>query len=122
MTAQLVLVWCEIPVTDLEKSAAFYAKVLVFKTVRDDTGPNPMINLTDDLTAIAGHLYPGTPAAYGGNTVHLAISDTLEEGMKRCEAAGGQVVSPAIEIPPGRFAYAKYLDGNSIGLFEPPAA
>ncbi len=51
-----------------------------------------------------------------------ALSDSLEAGMARCFDAGGQVVSPIIEIPPGRFAYAKDLDGNSIGLFEPKAA
>jgi predicted enzyme related to lactoylglutathione lyase len=32
--------------------------------------------------------------------------------------AGGTAISPDIEIPPGKFFYAKDLDGNSIGLFE----
>ncbi len=122
MTQQPVLLWCEIPVTDLEKSTKFYEQVFGFQTSLDDTGPNPMVNLTTDMQATAGHLYPGKPAADGGNTVHLALSDSLEAGMARCFDAGGEVVSPIIEIPPGRFAYAKDLDGNSIGLFEPKAA
>ena len=122
MTTSPVLVWCEIPVTDLDKSAKFYKTVFGYSTVRDDTQVNPMVNLTTDMQAIAGHLYPGTSASDGGNTVHLALSDKLEDGMKRSADAGGEVVSPIITIPPGRFAYAKDIDGNSIGLFEPAMA
>lgn len=122
MSSRPVLVWCEIPVSDLDESAKFYEAVFGYKTALDETGPNPMVNLTDDMQSIAGHLYPGTPAPDGGNTVHLALSDNLEDGMQRCKDAGGTVVSPIIQIPPGRFAYAKDLDGNSIGLFEPAMA
>ncbi len=57
---------------------------------------------------------PGT-----GNTLHLAVPDSVEETAKRVTAAGGQVVSPVIEIPPGRFAYCHDPDGNSIALFQP---
>ena len=38
--------------------------------------------------------------------------------MERVKQAGGTVVSPIIQIPPGRFFYATDPDGNSIGLFE----
>ncbi len=38
-----------------------------------------------------------------------------------CPAAGGTVVSDVISIPPGRFIYAKDLDGNSVGFFETKA-
>lgn len=38
--------------------------------------------------------------------------------MARCSKAGGEVIGAPITIPAGRFAYAKDLDGNSIGLFE----
>jgi len=41
--------------------------------------------------------------------------------MARCDDAGCKVVSPIVEIPPGRFAYARDLDGNSLGLFESAA-
>jgi predicted enzyme related to lactoylglutathione lyase len=38
--------------------------------------------------------------------------------MERVKDAGGQVVSPPITIPPGRFFYAVDPFGNSIGFFE----
>ena len=115
-----IVVWFEIPVTDLERSQKFYENVLAIPSHRDDTGPNPMINLGNpEMKGIAGHLYPGKPAAKGtGNTVHVTVgSGTLEEALARVVPAGGEVVSPIITIPPGRFAYCLDPDGNSIGIF-----
>ena len=123
MTSQATVVWTEIPVTDLDASERFYADVFRWTLKRDETGPNPMSNFASDMNGIHGHLYPGKPAAEGqGPTLHLAVPDGLEAAMERCTGAGGTVLGPPIEIPPGRFAYATDPDGNSIGLFEPKAA
>lgn len=119
MTSKPTVVWTEIPVTDLDKASAFYREVFGYEMKLDATGPNPMAVFSSDMSGVGGHLYPGTPATDNGPTIHLAVPDTLEAASKRCEAAGGSVVSPAVIIPPGRFAYAKDPDGNSIGLFEP---
>jgi uncharacterized protein len=116
-----IAVWFEVPVTDLEKSRVFYETVLGVPSSRDDTGPNPIINLGGDpeMNGVSGHLYPGKPAARGtGNTIHVTVgSGTLEEALARVVPAGGEVVSPIITIPPGRFAYCLDPDGNSIGIF-----
>jgi len=119
MTQKPTVVWTEIPVRDLDKSQAFYETVFGFKMAKDETGPNPLVNFDADMSGIGGHLYPGEPASGNGPTIHLATPDKLEATMERCTKAGGEVVSPIVAIPPGRFAYAKDLDGNSIGLFEP---
>ena len=113
------LVWGEIPVRDLNCSIAFYETVMHYKITRDDTGPNPIAMLPFEGDGIAGHLYPGEPAAPGtGPTLHLAVPDNLEATAARCEQAGGTVKSDAITIPPGRFIYVEDPDGNSLGLFE----
>lgn len=115
------LVWVEIPVTDMEKSVAYYNKVFGFTLTIDNSGPNPMAMMPnkDAMGGSAGHLYPGKPASDGrGATSHLAVPGSLEDAMKRCEDAGGQILGPIITIPPGRFVYSHDLDGNSIGLFE----
>lgn len=112
--------WFEIPVTDLDRAQRFYETALGCSMRRDDTGPNPMIAFTrmDDPVA-SGHLYPGRPAAPGtGNTIHLVALDPLETVMERIPEAGGQVVSPVIDIPAGRFFYATDPDGNSVGFFN----
>ncbi|RVT84145.1 VOC family protein [Rhodobacteraceae bacterium CCMM004] len=113
-------VWTEIPTTDMDRAIAFYEAVTTAELRRDDSGPNPMAMFpTGDKDGVAGHIYPGKPAAPGtGPTIHLAAPGTAEEIAKRVEAAGGKVISPPIAIPAGRFFYAEDLDGNSVGFFE----
>lgn len=118
MTDRAIMVWGEIPVTDMEKSVAFYNNVFGYEMEIDNSGPNPMAVLGGLENTAGAHLYPGKPAPDSGNTIHLGLQDSLEAGMERCKKAGGEVLSPPIAIPAGRFAYAKDLDGNSIGLFE----
>ena len=114
------VVWAEIPVSDMAKSKAFYAAVVGNELVDEENSPNPMSNLPckDFMSGVAGHIYPGKSAGNGaGNTLHLAAAGKIEEAMARVKQAGGQVVSPVIEIPAGKFAYCLDLDGNSIGIF-----
>ena len=111
-------VWFEIPATDLDRAKNFYSAVLNSEFTREDGPPNRMeMFASSGGDAVAGHLYAGKPAAAGtGPTIHLAVAD-LEAAMGRVGENGGQVVSPVIEIPAGRFAYCLDPDGNSFGLF-----
>ena len=117
-------VWFEIPVTDLNKAKIFYSKVLMTEFTDQNEGPNPMAIFSysgayeDKDNAVGGHLYPGKPAVHGtGPTIHLPVPDSLEESLARVKDAGGEVISPIIDIPAGRFAYCLDPDGNSVGLF-----
>jgi len=110
--------WIEIPVTDLEASSAFYAHVTGLK-LSPMEGPNPLMYFEVEPGGVSGHIYPGKPAGDGtGPTIHLKTKGKLEDTVERVWDAGGKVVSPAIEIPEGRFAYCLDLDGNSISIFE----
>ena len=114
-------VWFEIPVSDLEKAKTFYGAVVQGDLIEQNDGPNPiaMFPVADMSNGVSGHLYPGEPAKTGnGNTVYLAAPDKLEDTLKRVSEAGGEVVSPVISIPPGRFAYCRDLDGNTFSMFE----
>lgn len=110
--------WFEIPVTDLERSIAFYAAVFDMDlSVRTD-GPHPMVDFpTAGPDGVSGHLYPGTPSEHGP-TIHLVVPDTLSATKARLIAAGGRIEGPDITIPPGTFCYARDPDGTSLGLFE----
>lgn len=112
-------VWFEIPVSDLARARAFYGAVLENQLRLEESGPNPMaVFVTKGTGSVAGHAYPGRPAAPGtGPTIHLAAPAPLEDAIARVEPNGGQVVSPIISIPAGRFAYCLDPDGNSFGLF-----
>jgi len=111
--------WFEIAVSDLDASRAFYASVLGQDLSIDNSGPNPMVMLSfnDNTPGIGGHLYPGKPSREG-TTIHLIVSDDLDSARARITAAGGEVESPDIQIPPGAFFYARDLDGNSLGMFK----
>jgi len=113
-------VWTEIPVRDVDNAISFYSTVFDIELARDDTGPNPMAMFpTEDDNSVAGHLYPGEPAANGqGPTIHFACPDSLEATRDRIKAQGGIIVSDPITIPPGSFFYAQDPDGNSIGVFQ----
>lgn len=115
--------WAEIPVRDLAAAIDFYEAVLGNRPQLEESGPNPMAMLVfaDEGAGCSGHLYEGRPATDGaGPTIHLGITRTVEETAEACEAAGGTLVGPVVEIPAGRFQYAIDPDGNSIGFFEAP--
>jgi len=112
-------VWVEIPVTDMDRSIAFYNRVFETELKLENGGPNPMAMFPrSSKSAVAGHLYPGKPAPAGsGSTIHLASPDALETARKRVTEAGGKVVSEIVVCPEGRFFYCQDPDGNSLGLF-----
>ena len=120
MSTVPIVVWSEVPVTDMDRAIGFYNTVFGWQMSVDKTGPNPMADFGSTTDTVGGHLYPGTPAADGsGPTVHIAVPDRLEDAADRCRDAGGTVVTDPIAIPAGRFVYVTDPDGNSIGLFEP---
>ena len=122
MQTQPIVVWSEIPVSDMNKAVAFYNATFDWKMTIDESGPNPMATLGGNMDTTGGHLYPGKPASGNGPTVHIAVPDRLEDAVIRCRKAGGTVIGDIVTIPPGRFVYANDPDGNSIGLFEPKVA
>ncbi len=78
-------VWTEIPVTDLDRAMTFYNLVFGTELKKVDCGENPFAMFpTPNDAGLAGHLYPGNPAAKGtGPTVHLATPDRREAAPER---------------------------------------
>ena len=118
-TPEKFTIWTEIPVLDLDRAMTFYNSVFETELKKMDSEENAFAMFpTSNDGGIAGHLYPGKPAAKGtGPTIHLASPDKVEDALERVRQAGGEVVSDVITIPPGRFAYCLDPDGNSISLF-----
>jgi uncharacterized protein len=117
---QSSVAWFEILVSDMKRAKAFYSSVLQNELKDENMGPNDTsIFAYEGGQGISGHLYPGKPAATGsGSTIHLYVLPPLEDALARLKAAGGEVVSGIVKIPPGSFAYCLDPDGNSIGLFS----
>ena len=94
------VVWCEIPLRDIDRGIAFYMSVFDFSLTRDDNGRNPIAMFKDDMSGVSGHLFPGEPSAAGnGPTIHLIVPDTLEAAADRCRKAGGTVKSDPVPLP-----------------------
>lgn len=122
--SQPVLVWCEIPVSNIEEACDFYSKAYGYTMAVSRDGPSPSAVLNGVMDTTAGNLYEAPADRIGtGNTVHLALlpGDTVEAAAARTEAAGGTVTGPLTEMPFGRWTYATDPDGNSIGLFQAKA-
>ena len=63
MTDRAIMVWGEIPVTNLEKAVAFYSEVFGYKMTINNSGPNPMADLGGQQSTAGAHLYPGCGTA-----------------------------------------------------------
>lgn len=120
--SQPVLVWCEIPVSNIEKACDFYSKTYGYdmRVTREDGHASAVLN--GEMEHPAGNLFeaPADKIGTGSMVAHLqlAAGDTVEAAAARAEAAGGTVTGPLREMPFGRFTYATDPDGNAIGLFE----
>ncbi len=114
------VVWNEIPVNSFETAISFYKTVFGYEIYMEKMGPHDNAILKSQQGHVSADLYIGRPPEKGrGTVVHLAIPDNLENAMKRCVAAGGELVGTIVLIPPGRYHIAYDPDGNSVGLFEP---
>ncbi len=92
------LVWFEIPAADFDRAVLFYETLLDVKLRQAPVGgPQPGI---------------------GGMVGYLNAEPSLDTVLARVAEAGGHVVIPRTELPPGMGAFARIRDteGNLVGL------
>lgn len=113
--------WFEIPATDLDRAIAFYQAVFQIEIPAPmDMGGSRMAMLASGEDKVGGALVQGeyhTPSTTGV-WVYLNANPSLQAVLDRVEAAGGQIVFPAMEISPEWGYYAAMIDteGNQVGL------
>ena len=113
--------WFEIPCLDLDRSQNFYETVLGRPLRRETMGPNTLAVFPYAEEGAGGCLYVGATMlapASSGTLVYLDCSPSLDAALARVLAAGGQVASPRVELPPGMGCIAHIIDpaGNRVGL------
>jgi uncharacterized protein len=112
------LVWFEIPAVDLARAVKFYETLLGLTLKVEEFHGVPMAVFPREGLAVTGCLTTrGTPGAEGV-LAFLNADPSLDEVLSRVTAAGGTLVQPKLELPPGMGAYAKIRDceGNLVGL------
>jgi predicted enzyme related to lactoylglutathione lyase len=127
--AENVIVWADIPVTDMDRARKFYRQVLGTEV--------PVMPGTDDQVALL--MAPGQVPGQGGEmlvsadlavmgkpsmdgaTVYLNSYGDIAGMVARVREAGGEVLQEPQDMGPmvGTIAFIKDSEGNRIGIQQP---
>lgn len=110
--------WFEIPVTNLDRAAAFYEAVFEVTLWRDTVAGTPHAIFPVAEGGITGALVTRAPAPPGsfGTTVYL-VCENAAAAVERARHAGGELVmEPTLLTNIGVIAAIRDLDHNVIGL------
>jgi len=120
-----VLTWFEIPVTDIDRAQKFYETILDISMVKRTDGedkavffpfePNVIQATSGRVTGVLSKSERNKPSS-NGTIVYINASPSIQDVLDRVEKAGGKVISPKIQIPPGFIAMIIDSEGNKIGL------
>ena len=109
--------YIEIPATDVDASARFYADAFGWKSrVRGDGH-----KAFDDTTgAVSGSWVLGRPPSREPGMLTYVMVDSIDATLKKVTAAGGKVATRSTPIGAGGERFATILDpaGNQIGLYQ----
>lgn len=114
-----VISWVEIPTTDIERAAQFYAKVLHLETEVMDFGTEKMACFPNGEGALSQA--PDFQPATNGVLVSFDTNKRLDTVLEAVSKHGGTVVQPKTKIEAeGRGYFALIIDteGNKISLHE----
>lgn len=120
-----VLTWFEIPVNDMDRAQKFYETILDIKMIRRKDGedddaffpfdPNVIQATSGRVTGTLSKSANNSPSS-NGTVVYINASPSIQDVLDRVESAGGKLISPKIQIPPGFIAIIIDSEGNRIGL------
>jgi uncharacterized protein len=121
----------EITFDDQMRAKEFYRSAFDWDLQDSDMGGG--ITYTSAITAPIDEKtrFPKEPGAINGGFTQKGAEtpspvitigvDSIDDSIKKIEAAGGSVVTPRTPIPDvGAFAYFKDSEGNVMGLWETP--
>ena len=120
-----IITWFEIPVTDIDRAKKFYETILDIKMVKRTDGedeavffpfdPNVIQATSGRVTGILSKSERNKPSS-NGTVIYINASPDIQTVLDKVEKAGGKVISPTIQIPPGFIALITDSEGNKIGL------
>jgi predicted enzyme related to lactoylglutathione lyase len=115
------IVWFEIPSNDFDRAIRFYETILQTPLKREFFGPTELAMFPYQPPAISGAITPPEDAPATGKdgvVIYLNADPSLDAALARVPAAGGTILQPRTDLPPGMGCFAKIADteGNTIGL------
>ena len=124
-----IIVWADIPATDLDRASKFYAHVLGMPvsqvpgmegialpgTPPEEGAPPPAEMI------VAFDLYTGGKPSMEGPTVYLSSMGDIDGMIARVKEAGGEVLDEKAFMGPmiGWIAFIRDSEGNRIGIQQP---
>ena len=111
-------VWFDIPVTDLDRAAAFYGAVLGVKVHKEkfDGGAFCVLDHREGNGGCLLH-EPSAISSSGGILVYMNVDGRLRDAVGQVERLGGKVVQSVHTIGPhGCRAVVQDSEGNRIAL------
>lgn len=116
------VVWCDIPVQDLDRAMRFYSSVfeVELKPMKAGADPScPPLNVAFFPFApgvASAALVEGGKPSVDGPLVYLSGGEDLAVPLARVEAAGGKVLMPKTGMGHGFLAHFQDSEGNRIAL------
>lgn len=120
-----ILTWFEIPVSDIERAKTFYETILDIEMVKRTDGneeavffpfnPNVIQAISGRVTGVLSKSERNSPSSQG-TLIYINASPSIQTVLDKVEQAGGKVISPKIQIPPGFIAVIIDSEGNRVGL------
>jgi predicted enzyme related to lactoylglutathione lyase len=109
--------YVEIPATDVERSAAFYADVFGWKIRHRGDGATAF----DDTTGeVSGAWVTGRPPSAEAGLLFYIMVDDAEAAVAAVVAHRGEIVQPIGVDAPEKTARFRDPAGNVIGLYQEP--
>lgn len=118
-----VLVWADIPVTDMDRAMKFYGAVLQTELLQPFPG-QPVAVPPPEMGPVAFDLVMGEglkPNSSEGTRIYLSSMGDIDAMAKRVEEAGGRIVMPPTDMGEmvGFICFFIDSEGNRIGIQQP---
>jgi len=113
------IVWCDIPVQDLDRAIRFYGAVLGKPVTKQSSGDMTFGLLPDADAGVSGCLYVGEEAkpSPDGPLIYLNCEGRLPIAIAAVELNGGKIIKHKHPIGPHGFrAIVLDTEGNRIAL------
>jgi len=114
-----MICYLEIPASDVEASARFYATVFGWSLRTRGDGARAF----DTVGGVSGSWVTDRPAADDPGTLAYIMVESIEATLAAIEANGGKRVTPFVPHGDPRMGHATFRDpaGNLLGLYQEPS-